>query len=142
MPKTSPDERVEAMRLVAERFEGKALELGKDDCIHMIAFGLKAMDVRTKDKLNKLGPYSTAAGARRALRRSGHASLVDAISAQGFEQISPSMVWEGDILALPANEGEEPALAFAFSGGRAFAFWNGRAQTIQPHEYVTAWRVA
>lgn len=136
------DLRVEAIAAVAERFEGKPLDLGKDDCIHMIAFGLKAMKVKTKTKLNKLGSYATAAGALRALRRSGFDSLRDAISGQGLKEIAPAFALPGDIIAMPAKEGEEVALAFAASGGRAFAFWNGKAQFVQPLEYVTAWRVA
>lgn len=127
---------------VAEEFSGKPFDLGSTDCIHMIDFALKQYGIPSE--LNKVGTYSTATQARRALKRLGYDSIRDAVSGnKRLVEIPAASAWVGDIIALPPEDDSgEVALALVGSNGRAFGFTANRvAEYCQPHEYVTAWRV-
>jgi hypothetical protein len=135
----SIEQRVKMLGEVAERYQGKPFDLGSDDCVHMITFGLKQLGLKVS--LMKHGSYNTPAGARRALKKAGFNSLLEAVPAQGFVEIAPSMAWPGDIIAMKAKDDEDVALAFMGSNGRAFGFWNDHAQYFQPLAFEAAWRV-
>lgn len=125
---------------VAAKYNGRPMALGSDDCVHMVAFGLKELGL--KISLLKYGSYETEAGARRALKKAGFTNLTEAVSAQGFVKLdAPALAWPGDIIAMKSEDGGDVALAFMASGGRAFGFWNGAAQYFQPLAFEAAWRV-
>jgi len=134
------EKRVKVVEAVAEKYQGRPLVLGSDDCVHMVGFGLKEYGLKVS--LLKYGSYETPAGARRALKKAGFKSLRDAVPAQGFVEISPSMAWPGDIIAMKSEDDEDVALAFMASNGRAFGFWAGHAQYFQPLAFEAAWRVS
>lgn len=134
------NKRTDVVSAVADKYTGREFSLGSDDCVHMIAFGLREYDIKTS--LHKFGSYSTPAGARRALKRAGYDSLIEAVRGHGFFELEgASFAWPGDIIALKAEDSEDVALAWLASGGRAFGFWRGIGQFFQPHEFVAAWRV-
>lgn len=135
------EKRVQVIEAVAAKYTGRPLVLGSDDCVHMIAFGLKEYGIKTG--LSKYGDYTTPAGARRALRKAGYMSLTEAVSGHGFFELdAPAMAWPGDIIAMPSDDDEHQALAWMASNGRAFGNWNGIFQYFQPLAFKAAWRVA
>jgi hypothetical protein len=133
-------QRTTMLEEVVKKYSGTKFELGSDDCVHMINYGLQQLGRPVN--LIKLGSYSTPAGARRAMRKAGYASLREAVTGQGFFELdAPAMAWPGDIIAMPSVEGEDVALAFMASNGRAFGFWQDTAQFFQPLAFETAWRI-
>ncbi len=133
--------RQQAAQATVDRFLGKPLSYGKDDCARMAVFCLKQMGVKVS--LLKAGSYSSPRGAARVLKSLGHDSLSSAVDAIGLPRIAPAMCLAGDIMALPADDNGSVALAVAVGNGRALAFWGGADGTcaiIQPLEYSHAWR--
>lgn len=127
---------------MVERYDGRELVLGSDDCVHMISYGLHLLGCK-KSSLVKAGSYKTEAGALRALRRAGYANLKEAVAGQGFFELdAPAFAWPCDILAMKAVGTDDVALAFMASNGRGFGFFDGKAQFFQPLAIETAWRVA
>lgn len=129
--------RVAAVEATMARFGGLPLTYGRDDCIRMIAFALKQQGQRVS--LLAGGPYSSALGAAKALKKLGHNSIVDAVDAHGLPRIAPAMCLPGDVLALPA-EAFGGALLLAVGNGRAFGYFDGQFQVGQPLMFLTAWR--
>lgn len=141
MAKFDLNQRVDVVNAVSEKYYGKEFALGSNDCVHMIAHGLREYGL--KSSLHRFGSYSTPAGARRALKRAGYDSLIEAVRDQGFFELDgAAMAWPGDIIAMKAEDDDGVALAWMASNGRAFGFWNGIGQYFQPHEFEAAWRVA
>lgn len=131
--------RRDAAQATIDRFHGKPLAYGRDDCVRMAVFCLRKLGVRVS--LLKAGSYRSELGAARALRRTGFATLAEAVDAQGLPRIAPAMALPGDLVGLPAPNGQV-GLAVAVGNGRVLAFWEtAQACTvIQPLEYVCAWR--
>lgn len=130
--------RQQAAQATIDRFQGKPLELGKNDCARMATFCLKKLGVKVS--LLKLGPYKTEIGAAKVLRDLGFANLTEAVDALGLPRIAPAMALPGDILALRAADGV--ALTVAVGNGRVLGFWEaaGVCTVFQPIEFETAWR--
>ncbi|WP_444452576.1 DUF6950 family protein [Rhodobacter capsulatus] len=84
---------------------------GAWDCALGLAAGV--VEAITGADLRPAVSYDTAAGALRALRAAGHASLGDAVAAV-LPEIHPAMARDGDIALV--DEGEIGGLA-VFSGG-------------------------
>lgn len=126
-----------AAQATIDRFQGKPLAYGKDDCARMVAFCLKRLGVKVS--LLKAGTYSTATGASRTLKRLGFATLADAVDALGLPRIAPAKCVLGDILALPTETGEV-ALYVAVGNGRAFGVIEDSFAVGQPSHFITAWR--
>lgn len=134
------NKRIEVLDAIVSRYDGKPFELGDNDCVHMIAYGLNKYGL--KKGIVKYGSYSTEAGARRALRKAGFSSLIEAVRGQGFWELdAPAMAWPGDIIAMQGVDSDDVALAWMASNGRAFGFLNGVAQFLQPLAIEAAWRV-
>ena len=129
------------MSAVRDKYNGCSFELGSEnDCAHMIAFGLKRYGL--KCSIDKYGSYSTEAGARARLHKAGFSSLADAVDGLGlFRLESAAFAWPGDIIAFKSDD-DDIALAWMMSNGRAFGFFAGVAQFVQPLSIETAWRVA
>jgi hypothetical protein len=132
--------RQQAAQATIDRFQGRPLALGKDDCVRMTVFCLKKLGV--KFSLLKIGPYKTEIGAAKVLKDLGFAGITEAVDALGLPRIAPAMCLPGDIMALKAAGSDDVALAVAVGNGRALAFWEaaGVCVVIQPLEYETAWR--
>jgi hypothetical protein len=65
-----------AAQATIDRFQGKPLTLGKDDCVRMTVFCLKRLGV--KFSLLKIGPYRTEIGAAKVLKDLGFANITEA----------------------------------------------------------------
>lgn len=126
-----------AAQMTIDRFQGKPLVYGMDDCARMTAFCLRKLGVKVS--LLKAGPYKTELGAARVLKKMGHDSLSDAIDALGLPRIAPAMCLTGDVLALPTENGGV-ALYVSVGNGRAFGLIDGGFAVGQPSHFVTAWR--
>jgi hypothetical protein len=132
--------RQRAAQATIDRFSGKALAYGKDDCARMAVFCLKKLGVKVS--LLKLGPYKSELGAARVLRGLGFDSLSDAVDGLGLPRIAPAACLPGDIMALPTDDGQI-GLAVAVGNGRVLAFWagaGGLCTVIQPLKFAHAWR--
>ena len=132
--------RQQAAQATIDRFGGKPLAYGKDDCARMAVFCLKQLGVKVS--LLKAGSYSSELGAARVLKKLGHDTVSDAIDSLGLPRIAPAMCLPGDIMALP-TEGDDFGLAVAVGNGRALAFWGGAGgvcTVVQPLRFAHAWR--
>jgi hypothetical protein len=129
-----------AAQATINRFQGKPLQLGKNDCVRMAVFCLRQLGV--KFSLLKIGPYKTEIGAAKVLRDLGFASITEAVDALGLPRIAPAMCLPGDIMTLKAVGSDDVALAVAVGNGRVLGFWEtaGVCAVFQPVEYGTAWR--
>ncbi|MFD2175932.1 DUF6950 family protein [Rhodobacter lacus] len=96
-----------------EAHRREAFAWGRRDCALGLAAG--AVEAITGADLRKgwRGTYRTAAGAMKALRKAGYASLGDAVAAV-LPECHPCMAMDGDIALL--DEGEIGALGI-FNGG-------------------------
>lgn len=133
--------RVEAAQATVDRFSGKPLVYGQDDCARMAAFCLRQLGVSAP--LLKGGAYKTELGAARALKRAGYATLSDAVDALGLPRIAPASCLPGDLMALPSDDPDRIGLAVALGNGRVLAFWEGAGglcTVVQPLIYAHAWR--
>lgn len=140
-----------AAQATVARFDGRPLAWGRDDCARMAAFHIKRLG--HKVSLAKAGSYHSAAGAVRAIRRAGHASLAAAVDAHGLPRIAPARAMMGDLIGLradgaPEADGPEAggegwvALMVCLGNGRALGFLEGRCGVIQPLEIAIAWRAS
>jgi hypothetical protein len=129
-----------AVQATMDRFQGRPLKLGRDDCARMTAFCLRKLGV--KASLLKAGAYTSETGARRALKTAGYADLSEAVDGLGLPRIAPAMALPGDILSLPGDKAGEVALVVAVGNGRVLGFWEaaGVCTVFQPVQYDTAWR--
>jgi hypothetical protein len=133
--------RQQAAQATVDRFSGKPLAYGRDDCVRMSAFCLKQLGV--KASLLKAGTYKSELGAARALKRAGYDTLSDAVDALGLPRIAPAMCLPGDLMALPSDDPARIGLAVALGNGRVLAFWEGAGSVctvVQPLIYAHAWR--
>lgn len=137
--------RRDVAQAVFDRFAGRPLAWGRDDCVRMAAFALRKF--KRPVSLAKAGEYSSLKGALRALRRAGFDTLEAAVDAQGLERIAPAFALPGDIIGLPAEEdGPWLALTVALGNGRVLGFQGGACKVLQPRldpetaNRVRAWR--
>ncbi len=119
------------------RFVARPLAYGRDDCARMVVFCLKRQGLKVG--LLTSGRYASALGAAKALRRTGFATLPDAVDGLGLPRIAPARVLAGDVLSLPA-EAFGGALMIAVGNGRAFGYFDGLFQVGEPHLIDAAWR--
>lgn len=130
-----------AAEACVQRFGDRPFALGKRDCVKLAAHLLHARGVGTP--VLKGCRYGTLAGALRAFRQAGFATLADAVDALGLPRIAPARMVAGDLVAMPGEDGDPfgCVLAVAIGNGRVFGFIEGRAQAVEPFAYVAAWRV-
>lgn len=129
-----------ALAATVARYQDRAFGFGKVDCVRLTATHLRNMGYRPS--LAKAGSYSSLTGALRALRRTGFASLPDALDGMGLPRIPAAAALVGDVLALP-GEGGLAALQIVAGNGRVFGFHadSDVACFIQPQlAQALAWR--
>lgn len=135
--------RAAATQACMDRFAYKPVEPGVRDCGKLTAHALHKQG-RSAKLLNASG-HRTWTGALTYLKRTGFASLADLIDAIGMERIPPAAALPGDIIALPAAEGDGfgCSLAVALDNGRVLALnpQSGQIEPMIPHLFVCAWRV-
>jgi hypothetical protein len=132
--------RAAAAQATLDKFKGKPFHFGSMDCAQLVAFHLRKMG--HKPKLAKAGRYSSALGAKKALKRLGYETLAEAMDGNGFERIPPAAAIVGDVIEMPGLEGPG-ALAVALGNGRAVAYHEDAigAVVVQPSQMLAAWRV-
>jgi hypothetical protein len=133
--------RQKAFAATVAYFKDRPLVWGRTDCARIIARHVRHMGYRTK--LAKAGSYSSLIGAVRALKRTGFASLPEALDSMGFTRIPPAAALIADILALP-GDGDLHALQIVAGNGRVWGYHvdSDVPCFIQPTlEVAIAWRV-
>lgn len=138
---TELERRVAITQATLDAWKGRAFNWKKNShCIRMAADHLRRMGYTPP--LSKAGPFNSALGATRALKRMNIASVAEAVDLMGLPAIQPAAAWVGDIVELP---GEAPfsALTIALGNGRVLGFHEDAegAIVLQPIQYVRAWRV-
>lgn len=105
-------------------------EVGKD-CVRLAAFDLKQLGY--KPRLSRGGSYSTALGARKALKRAGYANIEAALDDLGLARMPWAHHLPGDIVALPSDE-DWPALGVVVARETVLAFspHTGLCQLAKP----------
>lgn len=132
--------RAAAASAVLARYRGRPLEWGRVDCVRLLALTLREM--KQPVSLAKAGSYYSAAGALKALKRTGHDSLEAAIDAHGLIRISPAAARVADVLAVP-GDGVLSALWIVLGNGKALG-WHEDSElcsviALQPGAAITAW---
>jgi hypothetical protein len=130
-----------ALAATVAYFENRPLVWGRTDCARIVARHVRNMGHPTK--LAKAGSYSSLVGAVRALKRTGFATLPEAIDAMGFVRIPPAAALVADVLALP-GDGDLHALQIVAGNGRVWGYHVDRDTPcfIQPTlDVAIAWRV-
>lgn len=130
--------RRDAAQAAVDRFDGRPFAWGKNDCVRLSAFVLRQLG--HKPNLARAGSYSSLLGAKRALARTGFATLDAALDALGLPRIPPAAAVVGDIVGLPGLD-DWTALTIAVGNGRVLGFMEGRGGIMQPNAPLTAWRV-
>lgn len=133
-------QRADALQATMDHFSPHAFAWGRWDCARMLAFYFEALGAPWP--LERIGPYSSAAGAVRFLARLGFQSMGD-VMASRFEAIPPAFAWIGDIIEFEA-EHESGAVGIAQGNNSVFCYVPDcpeprSARIIKP---LRAWRVS
>lgn len=137
--------RRDAAQAAVDRFIGKPLAWGRADCIRLGAFVCRRMGRPVS--LAKAGEYSSLLGAKRALLRTGFATVEAAIDAQGLRRIAPASALTADLVALPGNDDGLLSLNIAIGNGRLFGVLPGTRvfgpmqPTAEGLKHAIAWSV-
>jgi hypothetical protein len=141
MTDTSPlGERVRAANSAVARFNGEPFVWGRSDCVRLVAHVLR--ETGKSPPLREAGEYKTLLGARRALKRTGHASLEAWVDSWGLTRIPAAFALPGDIVALPGVDGDMPALTIQLTNGRLFGFMLDVGAVVASSAALTAWSIA
>ncbi|SOB88295.1 hypothetical protein SAMN06297144_3446 [Sphingomonas guangdongensis] len=108
--------RIDAVNATREHFEGRPFSWGTTDCAKVAVFHLRQLGKVPPFGLAKAGPYKTALGAKRALKRAGHASLAAALDSVGLPRIAPAYSLPGDLVINPGADGWEALAVYAGNG--------------------------
>jgi hypothetical protein len=111
--------RVVATEATMAAYQGQAFAWGRHDCVRLAAHVLRGLGYRPR--LSRGGRYTTALGAMKALKRTGFASVEEALDALGLARVPWSYAMAGDIVALPGTEAMR-ALGVVIAPGHVLAF--------------------
>lgn len=131
--------RAAATQATIDRFLGKPLRWGVNDCVRMARFHLGRMDIHPE--ILKGVRYRSERGAILALRGTDCPDLQAAVDASGLAPIPAAMAWTGDLVALPAPDPWGVALFVSVGNGRLLGLHQERFCILQPAEFTSAWRV-
>lgn len=129
--------RQQAVEATVQRFAGRPLAYGRDDCARMAAFLVKRLGVKVR--LAKMPRYASAVGAARALATLGVADLAEVVDLAGLPRIAPARAVVGDLLGLPGPD-DTVALHVCLGAGTSFGLVDGVFQPGRVHQVLTAWR--
>ncbi|WP_342248601.1 DUF6950 family protein [Sphingomonas sp. OTU376] len=140
-PPRNLHERAERMRNALAWFEDKPFSWQTSaNCIH----ALRALAVAFGRKAPPVPRFRTPLGARRAIRRRGHADLRSLIGAYLGPEIAPAMAIVGDAALLP---GEGLGAVVFYAGGGQWLGWHGEDQSrmqafsMPGDAFLAAWRM-
>lgn len=136
--------RARAAQACVDTYAGKPLELGRFDCVRLARKSLHVQGVATAILKGKR--YRSRASALKVLRALDCDGLVEALdSVPGLARIAPAMAFQGDLIAMPAEEGDPfgCALHVWLGEGKSIGFAEGRCGIFRPDlsRALTAWRV-
>jgi hypothetical protein len=127
--------RNEALQKTADKFRGKPFVWGKYDCAKLARSHLRNMG----HKPPVIAAYTSAVGAKTALKKTGHSDLESFFDAL-LPRISPAAMLPGDIALM---EGDSAFDAVAVCVGRKVMAWHPDSEVtamIVPLEIKAAWR--
>lgn len=114
-----------------QRFRGRALKAGTNDCVRMGAFVLRKAGLGPK--LPKSGDYRSMASGLRRLKELGYDTIDAAIDGVGLVRTTLARALPSDIIGVPGEDGWM-ALWIALPNGRALG-WHADSDVctiIQP----------
>ena len=131
--------KVAAAQATLDRFKDVPFAFGSSDCAKLVAFHLRQLGYRPG--MSKAGKYTTAVGARAALKRLGVKSIAEKLDAIGLERIAPAAVVAGDIVQGASGD-EFAALGVVLGNGRLVGFHEqaAGAAVLQIIDIAAAWR--
>lgn len=133
--------RTRAAQACIDRFAGKPYAPGTRDCVKLAGHAMHKLG--RKVGLTKGLRYASEAKGAAVMRQLGFKNLPEAVDAAGLERIAPASALPGDIIALETDADSifGCALTVAVGNGRVLGFQEGVCVVMQPHSYLTAWRV-
>ncbi|AYJ87675.1 hypothetical protein D3Y57_19270 [Sphingomonas paeninsulae] len=121
------------------RFVGKEFRWGSADCAKLAAFHLRQLGVKVG--IAKAGKWTTALGAKAALKRMGVKSLSE-LADKHLAEIAPAAALPGDIMIMPGDNDFE-GLAIVLGNGAVLG-WHEEAEGCAvlriTYEQTRAWR--
>lgn len=130
--------RQQAVEATVQRFAGKTLAYGRDDCARMAAFLVKRLGVKVR--LAKMPRYSSEVGAARALKALECDTLAEVVDLTGLPRIAPARAIIGDLAAYPGEDGGV-AIFVVVAAGRVLGCVDGVFAIGEPQQAaITAWR--
>jgi hypothetical protein len=125
-----------ALEKTLAKYRGRPRDWKTIDCVRMLRSHLVAMGHK---KVPKLPRYSSALGAKRALKAAGFATIAEMIDSI-LPRIAPAMALPGDVLLVRGDEGFD---AVTLSLGHKAFGWHEEAEgavVLVLHEIEGAWR--
>lgn len=129
-----------ATEATRDRFAGQPFQWGKWDCAKLAAFHLRQFGISIG--IAKAGKWTTALGAKAALKRMGAKSLSE-VADRYMAEIAPAAALPGDIIIVPGDGGFE-ALTVVLGNGAVLGWHEdveGCAVLRLTYEQTRAWRV-
>lgn len=137
-PPSELERRAIATRATMERYRTKAFDWGnKATCLHMARFHMRKMG----HKPPPIPAFSSALGAKKALKRAGFDSVVELMDSM-FPRIGYASMLVGDLAAMAGDAGMEGIGVCA--GEKILAWHEDAPDGIKPlivSEIVAAWRL-
>lgn len=130
--------RQSAVQATIDRYDGKPFVWGTRDCVRVASWHVRQLGHRAS--VLKGRRYTNALTAARTLKSLGFETLEAGVDSLGFPRIAPAMALDGDLIAIPAEDGTA-ALAIAVGNGRILVAAEGRWGIGTASAYLTAWRV-
>lgn len=133
-------QRADALQATKDHFDPHPFAWGRWDCARMLDDYFRRLGAPWP--LDRIGPYSSAAGAVRFLRGLGFESMGDVMNSR-LSPIPPAFAWLGDIIEFEA-EHVVGALGIALDNNAVYCYVPDcpeprAARIIQPKR---AWRVS
>ncbi|WP_286949090.1 MULTISPECIES: DUF6950 family protein [Brevundimonas] len=117
------DERVRVAQQCAARFIGKPLDFKQYDCVRQARYVLHLRKQSTG--LLKGVKWGSEAGAYRAMRKLGFASLIEGVDAAGLLAIPFSMVRPADLVAMPGDDAFGCSIGVYLGDGHVSGYQDG-----------------
>tara|TARA_R110000782_G_scaffold39048_10_gene91099 strand:- start:683 stop:1105 length:423 start_codon:yes stop_codon:yes gene_type:complete len=137
---TPLERRHAAIEATMGKYRDRSFAWGKVDCARVGAFHLKQLGY--KISISKGGNYTSALGAKRAIKRFGVETLPELVDSLGLTEIPYSRMLLGDLAQI---EGDSPigTICIYAGNGNLFGFHEDfpGLVTLQPIDVLRAWSV-
>jgi hypothetical protein len=136
------DRRAKAAQKTLDAFRLRPYKLGRNDCVRMALFHLRAIGKRIEGL--KIGPYKTLAQAKAELKKQGGATI-GAVLDKHLERIPMAFALTGDLVEFEGERGLT-GIGVWLGNGRMCGYHvgipDGSADVLQPNKVFDAWRVS